>query len=137
MAERDPGEQAKGLSDALREAVERTFAATAGSASETRERAGELLDEVARRGTDAREAVDDARRAVLRRGQEASRAPRAMAQRFRDAVRVIRRGSPEEVEELRAEVERLRAQVAELERRERSRRLLQGQGAPANPDPPG
>src|SRR5215207_6482415 len=124
MAEPERNQQSKGLSDALREAVERTFAATAGSADDTRERAGELLDEVARRSTDARDAVDEARRAVLRRGQEASRAPRAMAQRVRDVARVMRRGSPEEVEELRAEIRRLRKRLAELERRERSRTLL-------------
>jgi polyhydroxyalkanoate synthesis regulator phasin len=125
MADPDREEQSKGLSEALRDAVERTFTVTAGSASETRERAGELLDEVARRGTDAREAMDEARRAMLRRSQEARRAPRALAQRVRDAARMIRRGSPEEVEELRAEVTRLRRELADLQRQERSRRLLQ------------
>ena len=47
-----PDEQS-GISEALRNAVETTFAATAGSAGETRERAGELLDEVVKRGRDA------------------------------------------------------------------------------------
>ena len=47
-----PGER---VGDTLRTAVERTLAATAGSASETRQRARELLDEVARRGEEARE----------------------------------------------------------------------------------
>src|SRR5215207_367561 len=42
MAEPERNQQSKGLSDALREAVERTFASTAGSADDTRERAGEL-----------------------------------------------------------------------------------------------
>jgi polyhydroxyalkanoate synthesis regulator phasin len=121
MAEGDREASSKGLSEALRDAVERTFAMTAGSASETRDRAGELLDEVTRRGTDAREAVEEARRAVVRRGQEASRAPRALAERLRDAARTIRGRSPEEVEELRAEVAELRRQLAELQRRERSR----------------
>lgn len=51
-----------GPSDALRAAVERTFAATAGSAAGTRERAAELLDEVVRRG-------EEVRQEVLRRGQ--------------------------------------------------------------------
>jgi polyhydroxyalkanoate synthesis regulator phasin len=53
-----------GVTDALRAAVERTLAATAGSATTARERAGELLDEVARRGRGAREELG-------RRGQEA------------------------------------------------------------------
>ena len=59
--EPDPG---GGASEALRSAIERTFAATAGSAADTRERAGELLDDVARRGQEARDEV-------ARRGQEA------------------------------------------------------------------
>ena len=37
-------------SEALRSAIERTFEATAGSAAGTRDRAVELLDEVAKRG---------------------------------------------------------------------------------------
>ena len=37
-------------SEALRNAIERTFEATAGSAAGTRDRAVELLDEIARRG---------------------------------------------------------------------------------------
>jgi polyhydroxyalkanoate synthesis regulator phasin len=53
---------AGGLSDSLRTAVERTFAATSGSATETRERAAELLDEVVRRGQEAREAVESTSR---------------------------------------------------------------------------
>jgi hypothetical protein len=42
-------------SEALRAAIERTFEATAGSAASTRDRAVELLDEVAKRGRDVRE----------------------------------------------------------------------------------
>jgi len=41
-------------SEALRSAIERTFEATAGAAASTRDRAGDLLDEVAKRGRDAR-----------------------------------------------------------------------------------
>jgi hypothetical protein len=41
-------------SEALRSAIERTFEATAGSAASTRERAGDLLDEVTRRGRGVR-----------------------------------------------------------------------------------
>jgi hypothetical protein len=40
----------KGPSDALRSAIERTFEATLDSAAGSRERAGELLDQVVRRG---------------------------------------------------------------------------------------
>jgi hypothetical protein len=42
-------------SEALRSAIERTFEATAGSAAGTRDRAVELLDEVAKRGRDVRD----------------------------------------------------------------------------------
>jgi polyhydroxyalkanoate synthesis regulator phasin len=48
---------AGGVADSLRTAVERTLAATAGTASETRGRAQELLDEVARRGQRTREGL--------------------------------------------------------------------------------
>jgi hypothetical protein len=41
-------------SEALRTAIERTFDATAGSAAGTRDRAVELLDEVAKRGREVR-----------------------------------------------------------------------------------
>lgn len=44
-------------SEALRSAIERTFEATAGSAASTRDRAIELLDEVAKRGREVREQI--------------------------------------------------------------------------------
>lgn len=47
----------RGSPEGLREAIERTFAATAGPAAEGRDRARDLLDEVARRGRDAVDAV--------------------------------------------------------------------------------
>jgi polyhydroxyalkanoate synthesis regulator phasin len=70
-----PQDRQSGISDALRNAIESTFAATSGSAAETRERAAELLDEVARRGREAGEEVvrrgQEAGGEVVRRGQEA------------------------------------------------------------------
>jgi hypothetical protein len=54
----------KGPSEALRDAIEGTFEATTGSAAETRDRAGQLLDELVRR---AREARDEASSAVSSR----------------------------------------------------------------------
>ena len=44
-------------SEALRSAIERTFEATAGQAADTRDRAAELLDEVAKRGREVREGL--------------------------------------------------------------------------------
>ena len=45
-----PGSDSAGPSEALRQAIEKTFEATVDSAVGTRERAGELLDQVVRRG---------------------------------------------------------------------------------------
>ena len=42
-------------SEALRNAIERTFEATTGSAAGARDRAVELLDEIAKRGREARD----------------------------------------------------------------------------------
>jgi polyhydroxyalkanoate synthesis regulator phasin len=56
----------RSFQEALRAAVERTLAATAGSASETRAPAQELLDDVAKRGQEARDTVG-------RRGQDKRR----------------------------------------------------------------
>lgn len=86
------------IGDALRAAVERTLTATAGSATETRQRAQSLLDQVVRRGQVAREEV-------TRRGEEAT-------SRLGDAITDLR--SSDEgirgVEERLASVEeRLRA----------------------------
>ena len=63
------------VGEALRVAVERTLAATAAPAAETRQRAEVLLDEVARRGRSARDDLerrgDAARTEVSRRGEAA------------------------------------------------------------------
>ena len=48
-------ESDSGVADKLRSAIERTMRATAGSAASSRERATELVDEVVRRGVDARD----------------------------------------------------------------------------------
>lgn len=113
-----------GASDALRSAIEKTFAATAGSAVETRERAGELLDDVARRGQEARDEVarrgQGARDEVARRGQEAQR---GVSERISSALQRLRGA---EVGRLQREVETLRKRVAELEQQPRSRSKLKG-----------
>ena len=101
MPDRRPDEQIKDLSEAVRQAVERTFAATAGSAADTRERAGELLDEVTRRGGGALEEVRE-------RGSGALGEVRDRGADAREAV-------GDAVSSLRAEVESLRRRLAELE----------------------
>jgi uncharacterized protein YjbJ (UPF0337 family) len=90
VPDRRPEEQIKDLTEALRQAVDRTYAATAGSAADTRERAGELLDEVTRRGSGA---LDE----VKGRGSEA-----------REVV-------GDAVSSLRKEVDSLSRRLAELE----------------------
>lgn len=65
--------ETRGVGDALRAAVERTLEATAGPTADTRERAAELLDEVARRGREARAELSrrshEAGAGLARRGQ--------------------------------------------------------------------
>ena len=65
-----------GVADAVRAAVERTMRATAGSAATTRDRAGELVDDVVRRGREARDELarvgQEAGAELARRGQEAT-----------------------------------------------------------------
>jgi polyhydroxyalkanoate synthesis regulator phasin len=119
------------VSDALRSAIERTFAATVDSASETREKAVELLDDAARRGQEARDEVSrrgqeardevarrsqEARDDLARRGQEARDAPRAMLDRIGAALGL---GGDEPA--LREENRELRRRVADLEKRLKSK----------------
>jgi polyhydroxyalkanoate synthesis regulator phasin len=102
-----PGQrdQQGGISDQLRSAIESTFAATAGSAADSRERAAELLDEVTRRGREAGEEVvrrgQEAGGEVVRRGQEAG-------------GEVVRRGQ-EAREELVKELRSISERLAKLE----------------------
>ena len=83
----------RGVSESLREAIERTFTATA----QTRERAGELLDE------------------VTRRGQEAQEASAGMASRVVDAIEGLRLATKDDVRELEARLAELSKRVSALE----------------------
>ncbi len=85
-----------GVAESLRTAVERTMRATAGSAASTRERAADLVDDVVRRGREARDEL-------ARRGQEAG-------------IELARRGQ-EATGEVGRRVELLERRLAELERR--------------------
>lgn len=111
----DGGESAKGVSDNLREAIERTFSATA----EAGERAQELLDEVAKRGRGARESVSQrgqgARDALSQRGQDAQEASAGVAGRLVEAVEGMRIATREELRELEKQVAELSRRVAKLE----------------------
>jgi polyhydroxyalkanoate synthesis regulator phasin len=82
-----------GVTESLRAAVERTIAATAGTAAETRGRAQDLLDEVARRGLEARDQV--ARGGTVARDEVARR-----GQRTREGLSGMRFASAQEVRAL-------------------------------------
>jgi polyhydroxyalkanoate synthesis regulator phasin len=90
------GRETEGVAEKLRSAIERTMRATAGSAAGSRERASELVDEVVRRGLEARDEL-------ARRGQEAG-------------VGLARRGQ-EATGEVGRRLELLEARLAELESR--------------------
>lgn len=96
------------MPDSLRMAVERTFAATTEGAAQSRERAGEMLDEVARRGRDAREAVAG-------RAQEARESSAGAAAKVIEAIEGMRLASRDDVRSLAEQVEELSAKVKELE----------------------
>ena len=119
--EPDPG---GGASEALRSAIERTFAATAGSAADTRDRAGELLDDVARRGQEARDDLSrrghEARDEVARRGQEARH---GVSDRIASALERLR---GVDVGAMQREIDGLRRRVADLEQQLRSESKLKG-----------
>lgn len=103
MTEGGNKEGERNVGDALREAIERTLSATAGSATATRERAGELVDEVVRRGRGASQEL--ARRGQLtgaelaRRGQDAgaelARRLEALERRLAEVEDSLRRDAGE------------------------------------------
>lgn len=101
MSERRESSSERGVTEALREAIESTLAAAgrsakAGSAALTRERATELLDEVARRGRGAREEL--ARRGEDAR-QELSRRLEAMERRLAALEDALRKRSKPKAED--------------------------------------
>jgi polyhydroxyalkanoate synthesis regulator phasin len=116
VAETPRQPDSRGLSDALRDAIERTFASSAGSATETRERAAELLDDVVRRGQEAREAVGQAGRRVARRGQEARDASAELGARVLEAIQGMRLPTRDDLAGLREDLEALERRLDDLER---------------------
>ena len=92
----------RNVGDALRDAIERTLSATAGSASATRDRAGELVDEVVRRGRGARDEL--ARRGQLTGAELAKRGQGAGAELGR-RLEALERRLAEVEESLRREAE--------------------------------
>jgi polyhydroxyalkanoate synthesis regulator phasin len=107
MAE-GPGkaDEDNGVAEALRTAIERTLAATAPAVGLTPERAGELVDEVVRRGQEAREEI-------ARRGQEAGA---EIAKRGQELTRRGQEAQAELARQLEA-LERRMASIEEMLRR--------------------
>jgi polyhydroxyalkanoate synthesis regulator phasin len=101
-------EQSRNVPDSLRTAIERTFAATAEGAAETRGRAGAALDEVARRGREAREVVSG-------RAQEARESSAGAAARVIEAIEGMRLASHDDLRELSKQVEELSRRIEKLE----------------------
>jgi polyhydroxyalkanoate synthesis regulator phasin len=112
--------------DPLRDAIERTFAATA----ETRGRASDLLDEVSRRGQEAREVVaergKEAREAIGKQAQEAGEASAGVAQRVVEAIEGLRLATHDEVRELEEQISELAKRVADLESKGQAKPKVEG-----------
>ncbi|MDQ2675217.1 MAG: hypothetical protein M3Y34_00275, partial [Actinomycetota bacterium] len=107
--EQEHGSQGEpaGVGESLRAAIERTLAATAPAAGQTRERAGEIVGEISKRGQDAREEL-------ARRGQEAGAEISRLGQEAREALSW--RG-PEATGELRTQLEAIENRLAAIEER--------------------
>ncbi|MEJ7876275.1 MAG: hypothetical protein WKF62_06410 [Solirubrobacterales bacterium] len=94
-----------GVAEALRAAIERTLAATAPAAQETRERAGDLVEEISKRGQGARDGL-------ARRGQEAGAEIARLGQEARETL--SKRGL-EATGELRAQLDSFENRLASIE----------------------
>jgi polyhydroxyalkanoate synthesis regulator phasin len=98
------------VGDALRAAVERTLAATAPRATLTRERAGDLVSGISKRGLDARDEL-------ARRGQEAGAEIARLGQEARE---ILSRRGVEATGELRSQLDALERRLASVEEKLRA-----------------
>ena len=115
VAQQRKDQDARGVPDALRTAIERTFAATAEGTAGPRHRAGEVLDEVARRGRDAG-------RTVAGRAQEARETSAGAAGRVIEAIEGMRLASRDDVRALSKKVDELSRRVKALESKAEAQR---------------
>jgi polyhydroxyalkanoate synthesis regulator phasin len=109
LSERPEKSEERGVAEALRSAVERTLELAGrpagGGAALTRDRATELLDELARRGREARDAL-------ARRGQEAGA---ELSRRRREAGGELARRGEDARHQVARRLERLERRLAALE----------------------
>jgi len=124
--ERDGDVGDTGVTDSVRAAVERTMRATAGSAASTRGRAAELVDEVVRRGRDARAEL-------TRRGQEAGA---ELTRRGQEAGAGLARRGQEATGEVGKRLESLERRLADLESTLASERAARAQDEPSSETKP-
>jgi len=114
MANKEPGKRSEdddgGVADALRAAIERTLAATAPAAGQTRERAGGIVEGISKRGQDARDEL-------ARRGQEAGAEIARLGQEARD---VLSKRGLEATGELRSQLDAFERRLASVEARLKS-----------------
>jgi len=100
MSEGQPKPEEGGVTEALRAAIERTLQATAPAAAQTRERAGEMVDELARRGQEAGAELAKRGQELTRRGQgaqaELARQLEALEQRMASIEELLRKPDPPE-----------------------------------------
>jgi polyhydroxyalkanoate synthesis regulator phasin len=128
-AEKDSaGSGTEAVGEALRSAVERTLAATAESATGTRERAQGVLDDVVRRGRSAREEV-------ARRGESAT-------SRLADAIGELRAADGEAIRSLGERLDEIERRLAALEggdapRPAESKAQVEAEPTPLEPDEQG
>jgi polyhydroxyalkanoate synthesis regulator phasin len=101
------------MSDAVRRAVEKTVQSTVGSATMTRERAQDLVDDVVRR---AEQGAARAGRGVREAGHRQAEAAAGVGDRLRDAIPDLRVATREDVRKVAADLERLAGRVDRLER---------------------
>ena len=112
------------VGEALRSAVEKTLAATAESATGTRDRAQELLDDVVRRGQSAREEV-------TRRRETATA-------RLAEAIGELRTADRESVERIEERLIAIERRIAALEASNPdSKPLPEAESSPLEPDEQG
>ena len=128
MANEEPRKRPEGddggVADALRAAIERTLAATAPAAGQTRERAGEIVEGISKRGQDARDEL-------ARRGQEAGAEIARLGHEARD---VLSKRGLEATGELRSQLDALEKRLASVEDRLKSSQA--GTDPPPTPGKP-
>jgi polyhydroxyalkanoate synthesis regulator phasin len=113
VSEQQTGQRG-GVPEALRVAVERTLAATASSAATTRERAQELVGDVGPLGpVPLRDRASDLLDEVARLGQETGQRIARGGKEAREAVGLAGRGELDRLEDRLAELER---RIGDLER---------------------